>query len=180
MVKINTKDGKKRWVTLSAKLSYNGVELDRALVVACDVTDLKEMEESLKKCEEGYRGLFANILEGYAYCRMVFDQKGKPVDFIFLEVNEAFEENVKIKREKILGKKATQIFVDIEKNDPNLFDFFGKISLTRTTEKLEFFFKPLSKWLSVSAYSPEKGYFALVIEDISRSKKKRVHSKLFF
>ena len=39
---------------------------------------------------ERLRLLFDNMLEGYAYCRMVFDAQGEPDDFIYLDVNRAF------------------------------------------------------------------------------------------
>ena len=31
------------------------------------------------------------MFTGYAYCQMVYDKDGKPVDFIYLEINKAFE-----------------------------------------------------------------------------------------
>lgn len=35
--------------------------------------------------------LFENMLDGFAYHKMLFDPEGRPVDYVFLEVNEAFE-----------------------------------------------------------------------------------------
>ncbi len=171
LVRIVTKNGNKRWVTLSAKITYNGAELDKAFVVAVDVTEMKEMEEALKKSEEGYRRLFANILEGFAYCRMILDENSKPVDFVFLEVNQALVESIGLKKELFIGKKASDIFPGIENNEPNLFEIFGRISFSGTSERFEVFFKPLKMRLSIAAYSPEKGYFALVVDAIPASKK---------
>ena len=39
--------------------------------------------------ESVYRRLFSNMLNGLAYCRVVYEGD-KPVDFIYLMVNEAF------------------------------------------------------------------------------------------
>ena len=45
-------------------------------------------------------------------------------------------------------------------------------------EKFEYFLKPLSLWLSVSVYSPAKGYFAAVFEDISERKKSETEREI--
>ena len=56
--------------------------------------------------------LFENMLTGFAYCKMVFDEKGKPVDFIHLEVNAAFEEIMRLKKEVVLGKRLRRCFLE--------------------------------------------------------------------
>ncbi|MGD0645171.1 MAG: PAS domain S-box protein [Candidatus Bathyarchaeia archaeon] len=59
---VITKDGRRLWVSLSAKLVYKNGELDSAFVVAHDVTERRRAEEALKKSEEEYRFLFANFV----------------------------------------------------------------------------------------------------------------------
>ena len=56
-----------------------------------DVTERMEMELNLRESEERYRTLFENMLNAFAYCRMVFEE-GRPVDFIYLDVNEFLRE----------------------------------------------------------------------------------------
>lgn len=41
------------------------------------------------------------MLDGFAYHKIVFDKAGKPVDYVFLEVNNAFEKMMGLKREQI-------------------------------------------------------------------------------
>ena len=43
---------------------------------------------------------------------------------------------------------------------------------------MKYFFKPLSLWLNVSVYSPAKGYFAAVFEDITERKKSEAEREI--
>ena len=111
------------------------------------------------------------MLDGFAFCKMIFDEQNNPVDFIYLEINDAFERLTGLKREAVVGKKVTEAIPGTEKTNPELFDIYGRVALTCNEERFDIFFKPLSKWFSISAYCPEKGYFAAVFEDITERKR---------
>ena len=40
-----------------------------------DITERKKAEDALRKSEEEYSSLFANMIDGFAYCQMIFDEK---------------------------------------------------------------------------------------------------------
>jgi signal transduction histidine kinase len=111
------------------------------------------------------------MLDGFAFCKMIFDEQNNPVDFIYLEINDAFERLTGLKREAVVGKRVTEVIPGTEKTNPELFDIYGRVALTCREERFDIFFKPLSKWFSISAYCPQKGYFAAVFEDITERKK---------
>jgi PAS domain S-box-containing protein len=132
-----------------------------------DIGERKHMEEELRKSEERYRGLFENMIEGYAYCRMLFEN-GSPADFIYIEVNNAF--GVITKLADVKGKKVSEVIPEIRKTNPELFDIYGRVSITGEPEKLETYVEPLGIWFSISVYSPEQYYFVAIFDDITERK----------
>ena len=75
-----------------------------------NATRRKLANGALKLSEHKYSALFENMQDAFAYHKVLFDETGKPVDYVFLEVNEAFEKFTGLKKEKIIGKKVTDCF----------------------------------------------------------------------
>jgi PAS domain S-box-containing protein len=115
--------------------------------------------------------LFSKMLNGFSYHRIIVDEKGKPVDYVFLGTNEAFEKMTGLKRGNVIGKKVTEVLPGIEKDPADWIGIYGKVALTGQPVTFESFAQPLQKWYSVSAYSLEKGYFVTILEDITERKK---------
>ena len=127
----------------------------------------KRAEETIQKSEMRYSFLFDNMMNGLAYCRIVFDQ-GRPTDVIYLEVNRAFETLTGLKN--VIGKKLSEVLPSIQELDPELFEIYGRVSLTGKPEKFEFYSKALKQWLSLSVYSPQKEYFVAIFDIITKHK----------
>jgi PAS domain S-box-containing protein len=114
-------------------------------------------EGKLRESERRYRLLFENVLDGFAYCRMLYDEFGHPVDFIYLDTNSAFERLTGLK--EVTGKRVTEVIPGIKEQHPELFDAYGRVTLTGQTERFEIEFKPLGLWLWISVYSAEREHF---------------------
>ena len=132
-------------------------------------TERKRAEQALLKSEQHYRSLFENMLDGFAYCKMLFDEHGRPIDFVYLEVNSAFEKLTSL--ENVVGKKITEIIPGIKELYPEVFEIYGRVALTGMPEKFEIDFKPLDAWFSISVYSMEREYFAAVFDNITKRKR---------
>ena len=165
-------DGRIIWSEITAtSVKDREGNITAALELVVPITQRKKAEDELRDSAEKYRSLFANMLDGYAYCKMIFDGKGKPVDFAYLEVNDAFEKLTGLKKEDVIGKKVTETILGTEIAHPELFDIYGRVASTGIQERFEIFFRPLNTWLSVSVYSPNKGYFITVFDNITERKK---------
>ena len=107
------------------------------MLIFRDITERKKTDDALKKSEAEYSSLFANMIDGFAYCQMIFDDAGKPIDFVYLQINDAFERITGLKRDLIVGKKASEVIPGIREDNPELFEIYGRVALTGQKEKDE-------------------------------------------
>ena len=63
--------------TVARLLSDEG-ELTGWVSVIRDITERTKAEESLQESEERYHSLFQTMMEGSAYCRMIFEENDRP------------------------------------------------------------------------------------------------------
>ncbi len=97
-----------------------------------DITQRKQGEVDLRTSEEHFRSLFESMLNGYVYCRMVYEDD-KPVDFVYLDVNKSFEPLTGLKN--VIGRKASEVIPGIRENDPHIIATYGRVARTGIPEK---------------------------------------------
>lgn len=117
--------------------------------------------------------IIENLPYAYARHKTVIDENKIAVDYIFLEVNAAFEEMTGLKRKEIVGKKITEVLAGIGKSDPGWIKLYGEIALSGEKRTFEKFSKFLSRWYEVTAYSDEKFYFTTIFRDVTEKKEIR-------
>jgi PAS domain S-box-containing protein len=129
------------------------------------------LDEKIFEEREQYRQLFENVPLGIASQEIVTDEKGKPIDYIFLKVNKAFENQTGLKSENIIDQRATTIVPDIKNTDPNLIALYGHVALSGESKSFDLFYAPFNRYYQITAYSPRKRFFVTLISDISERKK---------
>ena len=139
--------------------------------LSVEIEQHKQTEDMLRTSEKRYRSLFENIQSSFALHEIVFDKKGKPVDYIFLEVNEAFELQNGLKKKDIIGKNVRDVMPGIENDQVNWIQRFGEVVLTGKNISFEDYSEQKKKWYSVIAYRPKENQFATVFADITDRKK---------
>ena len=132
-----------------------------------DNAERLQTRETLQVSEKRYHPLYENMLDGYAYCKMIYED-GQPKNFIFLNVNEAFKKLTGFRN--VEGKKVTEVIPGIRIFKPDLFSIFGRVAQTGKMERFETYIPFLRLWFSVSVDSPEPEHFVAVVENITERK----------
>ena len=127
-------------------------------------TDISQKKET----EERYNEFFNNPIVGLGICRVVVNEEGEPIDYIYLNVNDAFEEFTGLKREEIINKGVREV---LPEDANNLIDVFGPVGLTGGRIKVEVPIPTLGRIYEVDAYSPSKNHFIALFTDITERKK---------
>lgn len=114
-----------------------------------------------------YRRLIENLPDAFAYHQIVTDAEGTPVDYIFLEINDAFEKMTGLKRDEVIGKRVTKVLPEIGKSGFDWIGTYGQVALGGEPARFENYSEPLGRWYDVSAYSDKPDYFVTVFRDIT-------------
>jgi diguanylate cyclase (GGDEF)-like protein/PAS domain S-box-containing protein len=101
---------------------------------------------------------------------VVFDKQGLPVDYIFLQVNSAFEKMTGLNREKILGRRVTEVLPGIKNSEFDWIGTYGKVAQGGGSLNFEQYSEPLKRWYDVQAYSDETGFFTTMFNEVTSRK----------
>ncbi len=133
-----------------------------------EIDERKKTQAALRESEERYRTLFSRMSEGFGLHEIIVDADGKPCDYRFLELNDAFEQLTGLSSDKVVGKTVKEVLPHVESY---WVEAFGKVALSGEPAHFENYSAALDKWYGVYAYSPAKNQFAVLFTDITERKK---------
>jgi signal transduction histidine kinase/CheY-like chemotaxis protein len=135
--------------------------------VLLDVTDERRAIERLEGSEKRYRLLFENMTSAFALHEIICNDAGEPVDYRYLEINPAFERLTGVPVGALLGKTLREVM-------PSTEDYwirtFGKVALEGEPLSYENYSRELGRWYDTYVFSPQRGRFAVVFNDVSQRK----------
>ena len=133
-----------------------------------DITERKQAEEALRKSEEKFQSLYMHMIEGAALHELRYNDEGIPDDYVIVETNPAFEKQLGISRNSVIGKTSREAYGVTE---PPYLEIYARVALTGEPEIFEAYFPQIAKHLSISAFCPHKGSFATIFEDITERRR---------
>jgi two-component system CheB/CheR fusion protein len=152
------------WYTMRIR-PYRTLEnvIEGAVITFFDITEMKRIEESLRETDKMFKCLFENVFNAVSIHEIILDAQGKPVDYVFLQANPAFEKYTGLIVADIIGRRAMQVYPGIEKTD--LIEIYGNVALTGVPASFETFFEPTQRHHSINCFNVGKGRFAVTLGD---------------
>lgn len=159
------------WLTTKFPLLDAAGKIYAVAGISTDISERKQAEEAIRKNEKTLSDIYASMSEGLALHEIVYDSFGKAVDYLIVEVNPAFESITGLERSTVIGKKASELYGTGEA--PYL-DRYAEVVLTGEPTSFEVHFVPMNKHFQISVFSPEKGSFATIFQDITERKQAEI------
>ena len=136
-------------------------------IYAFEITTAKQAQEALRESEEKYRLLFQNMTEGFALYELLYDAQGQPADWRILEVNDAYSRHTGIPRERVAGRRISELFPEAI---PEYLPRFAQVVATQTPMEFETYAQAVGRHQRVITFPAGGHRFASTIEDVSRRK----------
>jgi PAS domain S-box-containing protein len=134
-----------------------------------DVTARKRAEQAMRESEERYRLLFSSIDEGFCVVEVIFDEEGRVADYLFVEVNQAFEQQTGLV--DVVGRRMREL---APLHEQHWFDIYGQIAKTGLPQRFEHQAASLGYWYDVYAFRvgpPELRRVGVLFNDITARKR---------
>jgi len=176
--RVQRPDGSESYVMAQGKLvkGKNG-RPDRFPGVLFDVTARRKAEMDAQAQRERYRNLFENLESGFCVIRMIWDDDGKPVDYVFVEANKAFHKHTGITEP--IGKWMRR---DIAAgHEQHWFDLYGNVARTGEPVNSEYPASELGdRWFQIQAFPIDgagSDNVAVLFTDITADKQAEISLK---
>jgi PAS domain S-box-containing protein len=132
-----------------------------------DITERKQAEEALKESRRRLSDIYASMSEGMVLHEIVYDDSGRAVDYLITEVNPAFENITGIRRRDAVGKKATAVY---DKDEAPYLDIYSQVASDGNPVSFETHYPSMDKFFLISVFSPGRGQFATIFQDVTARK----------
>ncbi|MVA23883.1 PAS domain S-box protein [Agrobacterium vitis] len=173
--RIDPKTGDTSWIARRGQVISSERSGRRRFVgIAFDITDRKQAEVTLQKSEERWRGLFEQMHEGFFTAEVVRDAEGKVIDFVFIDINPAFERQTGLIAAQTIGQPVREAIPGVQ---DELIATYGEIVDTGQARQFEVYIPALgNRWYEAHARKVGPERFAVLFLDITirKAAEKRV------
>ncbi len=128
-----------------------------------------DIDKKLAENKKRYKLFFNNPLMGFALCEIITDNENNPIDFVYLDVNQAFEDFTGLKKDSVINIRVTNVFPPEDVKE--IIKIYGKVALTGKSTTFEYPMPSLNKCYEIAAFSPQKNQFIAFFTDITERKK---------
>ncbi|MCE5196535.1 MAG: PAS domain S-box protein [Negativicutes bacterium] len=133
-----------------------------------DITDRVQLQQQLQESEQKYRLLYSSMSQGLALHEIITDANGKPVDYVFLDLNDSYTSLLGVTRENAIGKRITEVMPQVELY---WIEMLGKVALSGEAMYYENYLETTKRYYATYSYAIRPRQFAVLVSDITDRKK---------
>lgn len=127
-----------------------------------------ETEKNLQESINRYRVLINSLDDGFSVIELIFDTNNKPIDYLFVELNPAFEQHIHLSNP--LGRTIKELSPE---HDSKWFEIYSEIVFSGEALRFEEYAKDLRSWFDIYAFpigSKKSRRVAILCSDITHRK----------
>jgi two-component system sensor kinase FixL len=166
---VLSEDGTERHLFGNITPLFDDAEAPAGAVGAfIDITARVYAEQALQESERRYRTLFETMVEGFALEELVYDEQSQALDSRFHEMNPAFERMMGIPRDRMIGRRASELMNGVK--SPWIDDFAKAVQSGRPV-RVEQYSQLAGKYLEALINPIEGNYFTVLTSDVTDRRK---------
>jgi len=167
-VQMQTAEGAPFWALIAATIDRQVKENYQIRLVINDISARKTAESVISEYQHRYRNLFASMEAGFSVVKLIFNDQNKAIDYLFVEVNSAFEKQTGLIG--VTGKRIREVAPGIEEYWINL---LAEVALTGQPARVTQHSKAIGRWFELHATrqgSAGDHCVAIIFNDVSARK----------
>lgn len=137
--------------------------------VGMDVTGKVDARKKMEESETKYQELFNSLDQGFCLLEVLYDEAGKPVDYLFLETNRVFEKQTGLLNAN--GKRALELVPNLEQH---WIDLYSNVAITGEAKQFVEGSAAMGRWFDVYAFrmgGEDSRKVALLFTDVTEKRK---------
>ena len=118
--------------------------------------------------EFDFHSLFTSMTEGVAIHQMIYDERGKAVEYIIRDVKPSFEKILDLPSDKAKGALASVLY---GVTPPPYIDIYEHVLKTGDPYFFTTYFQLLDRYFEISVFIPKENWFATLFLDVTGSRR---------
>jgi PAS domain S-box-containing protein len=123
--------------------------------------------ESLRKVDEGNTRFVANLDEGFELLEIVYDKQGRVEDFVFLEVNHAYERQSGLEAVDVIGQRKREVVPVV---DQQWYDSAAQAIETGQKLSYQYFNPKVNRFFDTQFLPLSRSLLAVIFKDVTKRK----------
>ncbi len=170
---INSFNLKKRYVRKDAEIIWGMLTLtviksqnNEPLYYIAQIQNIDAEVRAKVKLDESrnlYYSVFQNMNQAFALHQIIYDKNNLPCDYLFLDINSAFEKITGFYKFNVIGRNVKNLIPDLEEK---WIEIYGKVATTGESYSFEMFSDTMNRKFKVNAFSPKRGQFATIFDEV--------------